>query len=1614
MDRFKESQAKKRPNGKIAFGKSYRFARRATYFALVALLAASYSYLPTTRTKAQGPAVNNPPVAPHSILVFTERAFVSVSGYNPTHTVRVEVHHPPSALGPGRIIQSVTGNPGADGIFEVNHPGGVCWLTNTPDMRAGDRVQTIDTDPATGIVTIDETTVQGLKASGPVTVTPDNPATPAGEGVVTISGTAFDPAGNPLDVNSIEQRSVSPGNLFDLNGRRTLRADAAAANDGTLVYTTPGNWTATYRNLGQADVDRVMAADTRIMWLGAVPAAVVEQTIFEVGQVKAPIGGCPAPLERLPPPPGSELVPPTAPTNLTFTITGTNTVHLAWTASTDNVGVTGYEVYRDGTLLSVLDATAPGFTTTYTDINAPAGTHQYTIDAFDAVNNFSALSAPLTVVTTLNPDTFAGVVNEPPANGLIMIAFPGRDFVSNQGYLSTDTVEIQLIRNSAVISNATGLIPNAEAIVEVNHPGGGCWIGNTPEMRAGDKIRSIARNPDGTIRTVDQITVANVIPQRATAFAADGVTPLPAGTVEVHGTAAGLDGNPIPVDQLANRMIGSTQDPFDVNGRRDIRADSTGTATGFLRYDTANNPTGTKWTATYSNLSAADVQRVLAAESRIMWLGRDPLAGIELTISEKGDAIANGPGAPCAAPGEAADTIAPSIPLNAATTSNGVAVDVSWSASTDDTYVFGYTVYRDGLPIHNVGYNTANPSLTVPTSASSPLTTYTDANPGAGSHTYTVDAFDSAGNHSAQSAAATNAVPDLTAPTVPSNLVATSSGANVTLSWTASFDDVGVTNYIVTRTGGAGAATFTITCGPTFNCNASTLSITQTGLPAATYTYTVSAGDAAGNRSAQSAPISVVVAGAADVTPPTAPTNLIADTRDIYSGAVAPSPALGAQDVKLTWAASTDNVAVTGYGVYRRRLTQTDPARIVGAYTKIADLNSATLTFTDVNVPVGTYDYTVRAVDSAGNSSADADFRTAASVNDPPRAGNPLAAPPVVAHQIISFPQRDFVSGTGYVDRFNPADPTTVAHVTVTVIRNGKVWATSESITPADDPTTNGFDGLVEVNHPGGGCWLNFTPDVRAGDIIRYTDGFGMPDQTTTSNVFAERPTDLAADGTPLPAGEVQIHGTAQDAAGNPIPVSQLEQRLIAGTTGLFNVNGKRALRATSAAGADGTLSYDPVNAVTNPRGINWTAKYTGLSSGDTQLALGSESRAVWAGRDPLAALELTIFENGDGVAGGPQGTCTAPAEAGPAATINPASVTFANQAVNTTSGAQSITLTNTGTADATRSITGALTIGSASLSIGTDFQITANTCTAATLQLGQSCSVNVTFRPSVLGARKANLVFKDNANNNPVQIVPLSGTGTDAGPTVTALVHSFEIPSVISITRNAQGTITDTLARVELTWTGTQGGAAIARYEVEQSVNTGTGWGAPVVSNTPRFALNLSMGTFASPKNYRFRVRAFDVNGRASAYATDSQFGLSAADDGLSGTVTYQGSWSTQTLPGSFGTYGVVHFATIAGPRVNLNKLTYVNAAYVALVSATGPDRGLASVSIDGGAAVTVDMYSPALRLAQVMAESNLPAGQHTVTVSPLGQRSPVCLAGPNPGTCGTRVDIDSFLLMR
>ena len=88
---------------------------------------------------------------------------------------------------------------------------------------------------------------------------------------------------------------------------------------------------------------------------------------------------------------GGDTTAPSAPTGLTATATSSTSVSLGWTASTDNVGVTGYRIYRgSGGATPSLLTTVSGTQTAYTDTSAAAATsYTYQVSAIDAAGNES-------------------------------------------------------------------------------------------------------------------------------------------------------------------------------------------------------------------------------------------------------------------------------------------------------------------------------------------------------------------------------------------------------------------------------------------------------------------------------------------------------------------------------------------------------------------------------------------------------------------------------------------------------------------------------------------------------------------------------------------------------------------------------------------------------------------------------------------------------------------------------------------------------------------------------------------------------------------------------------------------------------------------------------------------------------------------------------------------------------------------------------------------------------------------------------------------------------------------------------------------------------------------
>ncbi|MGB7624471.1 MAG: fibronectin type III domain-containing protein, partial [Terriglobia bacterium] len=270
-----------------------------------------------------------------------------------------------------------------------------------------------------------------------------------------------------------------------------------------------------------------------------------------------------------------------------------------------------------------------------------------------------------------------------------------------------------------------------------------------------------------------------------------------------------------------------------------------------------------------------------------------------------------------------ADTTPPIISAvgSSSVTASGATISWTTNEASDSQVDYGTTA----------GYGT---STTLNTSL---VTSHSAALSGLASSTlyhYRVKSKDAANNlaTSGDFTFTTSAPPDTTAPTVPTNLTATAaSSTQINLAWTASTDTVGVTGYKIFRNG-TQIATSTVT------------SYQSTGLtPSTTYSYTVSAYDAANNNSAPSTAASATTQAPPDTTAPSVPTNLTAT-------------AASSTQINLAWTASTDNVAVTGYKIFRNG-TQ------IGTSTVTSYQNTGLTGST-------TYNYTVSAYDAANNNSA--------------------------------------------------------------------------------------------------------------------------------------------------------------------------------------------------------------------------------------------------------------------------------------------------------------------------------------------------------------------------------------------------------------------------------------------------------------------------------------------------------------------------------------------------------------------------------------------------------------------------------------------------------------------
>ena len=227
-----------------------------------------------------------------------------------------------------------------------------------------------------------------------------------------------------------------------------------------------------------------------------------------------------------------------------------------------------------------------------------------------------------------------------------------------------------------------------------------------------------------------------------------------------------------------------------------------------------------------------------------------------------------------------------------------------------------------------------------------------------------------------------------------------------------------------------------------------------------------------------------------------------------------------------------------------------------------------------------------------------------------------------------------------------------------------------------------------------------------------------------------------------------------------------------------------------------GTASAKQTVTVTNPgtvavpiTGIAAGGDYTETDTCGASLA-ASAACTIQVTFSPSAlgdrTAQLTIAFNGLGSPGvvNLDGTGTVPA---PAAALSPSSLTYAGQPLGTTSAAQTVMLTNSGTA--------ALLISG--ISVTGDYSQT-NTC-GTSLAVSASCAISVSFTPSAAGDRTGQLKIADNAPGTP-QAVSLDGTGAAAAPPITLAPQGSGSSTA---TATAGGTASYNLTVAATTYTG-------------------------------------------------------------------------------------------------------------------------------------------------------------------------------------------------------------------
>lgn len=392
--------------------------------------------------------------------------------------------------------------------------------------------------------------------------------------------------------------------------------------------------------------------------------------------------------------------------------------------------------------------------------------------------------------------------------------------------------------------------------------------------------------------------------------------------------------------------------------------------------------------------------------------------------------------------------------------------------------------------------------------------------------------------------------------------------------------------------------------------------------------------------------------------------------------------------------------------------------------------------------------------------------------------------------------------------------------------------------------------------------------------------------------------------------------------------------------------------------------------------GVN-AADYTQNNSCGTSLAAGASCSITVTFTPAATGSRSASVVVTDNAGSGSQSVALSGNGALPSANLSTSALTFADQLVGSTSGSQTVTLTNSSNVP--------LTVSSISMTGADAAQyVQTNTC-GSSVAAGASCTITVSFAPTSTGTKSASVSISDNAASG-TQTVTLSGQG--AVPSASLSPASLTYPS------QAVGT-TSTVQTITLS------NASTVPLSITSIAISG--------SNAGEFAQSNTCGNSVPANGSCVFSISFTPSGSGSRTAT-----LSVTDNAASGTqtasLTGTGTYPTLTLTPTSLFYGTVGLGTSSSKTVTITNTGTVN-LMVSSLSFMGANPGdfsqsnnCAAAIAPGATCVVTVIFTPSVnqqRTATLNINSNISAGVSMVSLTGTGG-APTATLSPTSAAFG------------